>query len=119
MLPTELFVKLARVQGEMDDPDYGEPVFGLLADFQERIKGIRGENGELRRLLEEAKRDLRWARRDTQTLRDEATKRDRDRKTERERLVEWLDRRIEQQEQAMAPRFISHERRAWNASPDS
>ena len=48
-------------------------------------------------------------RRDSSHKAEEIERQKRMRRSEREALAEWLDRRIQQQEQAMTPRWISHD----------
>lgn len=94
----------------MDDPTYGEPLFGFLADFRERIEGLEDRNAELHEENDRLGRHLNSMNHTCTGLRAEIRKRAEDRRTERDKLVEWLDRRIAQQEEAMKP-YVSGETR--------
>ena len=93
----------------MDDPDYGEPLFGFIEDFQGHIDRLGDENMALRDQVHRLECTVRGYQRDCSRLREEIKECKQERKSERERLTEWLDRRLVQQEQAMTARFVSNE----------
>jgi hypothetical protein len=86
----------------MVDPDYGEPLFGLLSTFDEEKQALLEQ---IDRLHEQ----LRWAREREAGARQTIKRDVDDRSSERERLVEWLDRRLEQQEGALTSPHVSQE----------
>lgn len=93
----------------MDNPEYGEPLFGFLEDFEEQMAELQNENFELRRRVEQLNGRLQRADKDVSKLREKLKDSDERRKSERERLCAWLDRRIAQQEEAMGLSCVSKE----------
>jgi len=86
----------------MADLDYGEPLFGLLSTFREESEKLREEIDGLRRRLHGS--EQREARLQEKIRRDVVQ-----RSSERERLVQWLDRRLAQQEEALRAGYVSQE----------
>jgi hypothetical protein len=92
---------------EMDDHD--DPLFGLISSFEEGMAPLRAEIHKLRKKNERLEDDVVFARKDAKSLRAKIQEDEVKRKSERQRLVEWLDRRLAQQEDAMAHGYISQE----------
>lgn len=95
-----------------------EKIVNDLKDkFEEMVlEGLRAQQeswrstfDELRSQLESARREIEAYRKVNRELRTEIDQQKALRKTERVRLVAWLNRRIEQQEEAFGRAYVSEE----------
>lgn len=109
---TSALVPRQAYNGGMESRDPSDPrqvVLDHIESLHAKVEELEGELCEARENLNQFARTVSHLERNNLELRAEVDLQKKMRRTEREGLAAWLDRRIEQQMEAVRPSYISHE----------